>query len=177
MADARDAGANSNAENATGGVAGVDPARELLYARPGFLVRRLHQIYYAIFYEECKTQNVTPVQYGVLTVVALHPDLDQTSLGQAMGLDRTTTADVVKRLEERQWLTRHSGPTDRRTRHVRLTPEGQEIVNSLHDSIDRLQSRFLEPLRPAERAMFMQLMRTLVEANGQYSSAVVRNSF
>ncbi len=70
----------------------VDPAKELLFARPGFLVRRLHQIHYALFFEECKSQNVTPVQYGILTAVSVLPDLDQTSLGQEVGLDRTTTA-------------------------------------------------------------------------------------
>lgn len=177
MADTLGAEADGVTQAAAGETTGNDPALELLYERPGFLVRRLHQIYYAIFYEECKTQNVTPVQYGVLTVVALHPDLDQTSLGQAIGLDRTTTADVVKRLEQRGWLERHSSPVDRRTRHVRLTQEGQVIVDSLHNNINRLQERFLDPLRPAERAMFMQFMRTLVEANGQYSRAVVRSSF
>ena len=30
----------------------VDPAKELLFARPGFLVRRLHQIHYALFFED-----------------------------------------------------------------------------------------------------------------------------
>ncbi len=75
----------------------VDPAKELLFARPGFLVRRLHQIHVAMFFEECKSQNVTPVQYAILTAVSVLPDLDQTSLGQEVGLDRTTTADVVKR--------------------------------------------------------------------------------
>lgn len=177
MANTLDAEADRLTRVTAGETAKYDLALERLHERPGFLVRRLHQIYYAIFYEECKTQNVTPVQYGVLTIVALHPDLDQTSLGQAIGLDRTTTADVIKRLEQRGWLERHSSPADRRTRHVRLTQEGRVIVDSLQSNIDRLQERFLDPLRPAERAMFMQFMRTLVEANGQYSRAVVRSSF
>ena len=177
MANTLNAQADRLTRTTAGETARYDAALELLHERPGFLVRRLHQIYYAIFYEECKTQNVTPVQYGVLTIVALHPDLDQTSLGQAIGLDRTTTADVIKRLEQRGWLERRSSSVDRRTRHVRLTQEGRAIVESLQNNIDRLQERFLQPLRPAERAMFMQLMRTLVEANGQYSRAVVRSSF
>ena len=177
MVNIQNAEADRVTQITAGETAKVDPALELLHERPGFLVRRLQQIYYAIFYEECKTQNVTPVQYGVLTIVALHPDLDQTSLGQAIALDRTTTTDVIKRLEQRGWLERHSSPTDRRTRHVRLTQEGRVIVDSLQDNIDRLQERFLEPLRPAERAMLMQFMRTLVEANAQYSRAVARSSF
>lgn len=152
----------------------VDPARELLWARPGFLVRRLHQIHVALFFEECKSQNVTPVQYGILTAVAALPDLDQTSLGQEVGLDRTTTADVVKRLEERGLVERRANPADKRTRHVRLTAEGHKVVESLRGDMARAQERMLEPLRPAERTMLMDLMRILVEANNQYGRTVLR---
>jgi DNA-binding MarR family transcriptional regulator len=152
----------------------VDPAKELLFARPGFLVRRLHQIHYALFFEECKSQNVTPVQYGILTAVSVLPDLDQTSLAQEVGLDRTTTADVLKRLEDRGLVERRANPADKRTRHVRLTEEGRKVVESLRGGMARAQERLLEPLRPAERTMLMDLMRILVEANNQYSRTVLR---
>lgn len=81
----------------------ADPAKELLWARPGFLVRRLHQIHVAMFFEECKAPNITPVQYAILTVLSVLPGLDQTSLGQEVGLDRTTTMDVVRRLKTAAW--------------------------------------------------------------------------
>jgi len=152
----------------------VDPVKELLFARPGFLIRRLHQIHLALFYEECKAFNVTPVQNAILTAVQVLPDLDQTSLGQEVGLDRTTTADVVKRLEERGLIERRASPDDKRSRHVRLTAEGESVVNSLRASMARSQERLLAPLRPAERTMLMDLMRILVEANNQYSRAVLR---
>jgi len=152
----------------------VDPAKELLFARPGVLVRRLHQIHVAMFFEECKSQNVTPVQYAILTAVSVLPDLDQTSLGQEVGLDRTTTADVVKRLEDRGLVERRPNPSDKRTRHVRLTAEGQTVVDALRGDMARAQERLLAPLRPAERTMLMDLMKILVEANNQYSRTVLR---
>lgn len=152
----------------------VDPAKELLFARPGFLVRRLHQIHVAMFFEECKSQNVTPVQYAILTAVSVLPDLDQTSLGHEVGLDRTTTADVVKRLEDRGLVERRPNPSDKRTRHVRLTAEGQTVVDALRGDMARAQERLLAPLRPAERTMLMDLMKILVEANNQYSRTVLR---
>lgn len=152
----------------------VDPAKELLWARPGFLIRRLHQIHVAMFLEEFKSQNITPVQYGLMSAVSALPDLDQTALGQEVGLDRTTTADVVKRLEERGLLERRPNPADKRTRHVRLTALGQQTVAALHGDMQRAQERLLEPLRPAERGMLMDLMRRLVEANNQFSRTVLR---
>lgn len=152
----------------------IDPAKEALWARPGFLIRRLHQIHVAMFLEEFKSQNITPVQYGLMSAVAALPGLDQTALGQEVGLDRTTTADVVKRLEDRGLLERRPNPADRRTRHVRLTPQGEETVATLHGDMTRAQERLLEPLRPAERSMLMDLMRRLVEANNQYGRTILR---
>jgi DNA-binding MarR family transcriptional regulator len=138
------------------------------------LIRRLHQIHVAMFMEEFKSTNTTPVQYGLMSAVAALPGLDQTALGQEVGLDRTTTADVVKRLEERGLLERRSNPADRRTRHVQLTDEGRAYVAELHGDMTRAQERLLEPLRPAEKAILMDLMRRLVEANNQYSRTILR---
>lgn len=155
-------------------MATIDPIKELLWARPGFLVRRLHQIHVAMFFEECKAQSITPVQNAILTSLSVRPGLDQTSLGQEVGLDRTTTADVLKRMEERGLVERRPHPTDRRARQVHLTLEGQKVFDSLRGDVARAQERILEPLQPAERAMFMHLLNILVEANNQYSRTVLR---
>ena len=68
-----------------------------LWARPGYLLRRLHQIHYALFFEECARFDITPVQYGLLTTLSLNPDLDQNSLARELGIDRTNVADVLNR--------------------------------------------------------------------------------
>jgi len=151
-----------------------DAAKDLLWARPGFLVRRLHQIHVAMFFEECKSQNITPVQYAILTVLSVLPGLDQTALGQEVGLDRTTTADVVRRIEERGLVERRENPADRRTRHVHLTKEGKSIMVALRADMARAQDRMLAPLKPAQQEVFMDLLSTLVEANNQYSRTILR---
>src|SRR5262245_22870620 len=69
-----------------------------LWGRPGYLLRRLHQIHYALFFEECAEYEITPVQYGLLTTLSLNPNLDQNSLARELGIDRTNVADVLNRL-------------------------------------------------------------------------------
>ena len=78
-----------------------------LWGRPGYLLRRLHQIHYALFFEECAGFDITPVQYGLLTTLSLNPDLDQNSLARELGIDRTNVADVLNR------LAREPGPAAR----------------------------------------------------------------
>ena len=55
-------------------------ARELklpLWSRPGYLIRRLHQIHVALFLEELRDSGLTPVQYGLLTALSFRGELDQ----------------------------------------------------------------------------------------------------
>jgi hypothetical protein len=59
-----------------------------LWGQPGYLLRRLHQIHYTLFFEECAGYDITPVQYGLLTTLSLNPNLDQNSLARELGIDR-----------------------------------------------------------------------------------------
>ena len=154
--------------------AALEPFREGLWSRPGFLVRRLNQIHYSMFFEECKEENITPVQYGILTVLSLNPWLDQTAIGYELGLDRTTSADVIKRLEEKGWVERRVNPSDRRSRQVLTTPEGLRVMAQLQESMARSQQRLLQPLSPRDQKIFMSLLSELVEANNQYGRAVLK---
>jgi DNA-binding MarR family transcriptional regulator len=155
-------------------VTDFEPAKQVLWSRPGFLVRRLNQIHYALFFEECKSQNITPVQYGILTALSLRPWLDQTEIGLEIGLDRTTTADVVKRLQERGLVQRRVNPADRRSRQALITKEGLRLMGLLQGGMIRAQQRLLEPLAPRDRDVFMKLLSQLVEANNHYSRATQR---
>jgi DNA-binding MarR family transcriptional regulator len=151
-----------------------DPAKELLFSRPGFLVRRLNQIHYAMFFEECKQFNITPVQYGMLTALSVSPGLDQKALGHELGLDRTNTADVLKRLEERGLVTRKQSADDGRVKHAFNTAEGETITERMHASMLTAQKRLLAPLNDADKKKFMELLLILVEANNEFGRASMR---
>ena len=53
---------------------------EDIYRRPGFMIRRAHQIAVAIFLEEARESRITPTQYGVLVILGHRPGIDQTRL-------------------------------------------------------------------------------------------------
>ncbi len=146
-----------------------------LWSRPGFLVRRLNQIHYAIFYEESKGENVTPVQYGILSVLIANPWMDQTAVGYEMGLDRTTVADVIRRLEEKGWVKRRVNALDRRSRQACVTDEGLRTMEQLREPMVRSQRRLLRPLSASDQQLFMELLETLVVANNQYGRAALKS--
>jgi DNA-binding MarR family transcriptional regulator len=144
-------------------------ARMPLSARPGFLVRRLHQIHSAIFIEECQQFGITPVQYGLMSALLAKPGLDQVTLGGEVGIDRTNVADVLKRLSERGLLRRERSKTDGRSMVAFLTREGERVTEEMYDSMRRAQDRLLAPLRPEFRSAFLAMLTELIEGNSGYS--------
>jgi DNA-binding MarR family transcriptional regulator len=149
-------------------------ARSPLWIRPGFLIRRLNQIHYAMFLDECAEFGITPVQYGALTVLAMNPELDQASLAAELGIDRTTVAGVLTRLTARGLVSRRPSVQDRRMKLATLTAEGEQVTARMKASMQRAQTRLLEPLAPAERAAFMDYLTQLVEASNDVGRAFLR---
>lgn len=138
---------------------------------PGHHIRRLHQIAVAIFLQETEAHGVTPVQYAALQTVGNQPGIDQRTLAGSIGLDTSTVAGVVDRLESRGLLQRGASPNDRRVRLLTLTADGQALLAAVLPDMQKAQQRILAPLPKAERAEFMRMLRTLVEANNELSRA------
>ena len=145
-----------------------------LWSRPGYLIRRLHQIHCALFLEECKDSGLTPVQYGLLTALTLRGELDQGSLAEELGLDRNTAAGVLSRLEARGLVTRKPNPRDRRARLAKITRRGRALTAAMFSSMQRAQDRMCAPLTQRERDMFMATLARLIEANNQYGRGALR---
>jgi DNA-binding MarR family transcriptional regulator len=145
-----------------------------LWSRPGYLIRRLHQIHAGLFHEECKASQLTPVQYGLLTALALRGELDQVSLAEELGLDRTTAAEVLARLQARKLVSRKPNPRDRRAKLTRLTARGRALTAAMLKPMQRAQDRLCAPLSAAERDAFMATLVRLIEANNAYGRGALR---
>lgn len=138
---------------------------------PGFYIRRLQQIAVAIFLEETQDFGITPVQFAALTAIHREPDLDQRTLAGRIGFDTSTLGSVIDRLEARGLVVRSNSPTDRRVRLLHLTDAGVTLLRDIDPSMRKAQLRMLAPLPPEQRLVFMDMLRTLLEANNVLSRA------
>jgi DNA-binding MarR family transcriptional regulator len=142
-----------------------------LEALPGYYIRRLQQIAVAIFLQETAKHGVTPVQYAALHKVRIAPGIDQRTLARSIGLDTSTIAGVVDRLDARGLMQRGASPEDRRVRLLSLTSAGQDLLKANQPNMLKAQERILAPLPEAERSEFMRMLRALVTANNELSRA------
>jgi len=135
---------------------------EDLYARPGFSIRRAHQLATAFFEEAVGALGVTTTQFGVLYAIQQRPGVDQIGLGQLLAVDRSTIAMVVRHLEHNHCLERQVSSTDRRRKTLQLTDHGKTILNTVLERTRESRHQVLAPLTPDEAAIFMLLVRKIV---------------
>ena len=112
-----------------------------LEKRPGFLIRRLHQIHVALFQKKCAAFDLTPLQYSLLSALAARKTADQTTLAADIALDRTTTTGALKRLAARNLVERAVNDQDRRARLCRLTSAGAAYENVKMSLISKKNGR------------------------------------
>ena len=161
------------------GKLGKEPGRPYadLWARPGYLVRRMHQIHVGLFSEECREFDITPVQFGILTVLYSGKALDQVTLSSSVGIDRTSGADVIKRLYRRSLVERVASTEDKRAKLVHITEAGRALVRKMQPHMERAQDRFISPLSVAEQSQFNELIGKIIQANNDASRAPIMVDF
>ena len=142
-----------------------------LWSRPGYLIRRLHQIHVAMFLEECDEFNLTPVQFGVLTVLYDQETLDQVTIANQLGVDRNTAADVIRRLERRGLLERPVSVIDKRAKLARINDAGRELVDAVQPHMVSTQEKFTRALSDDEHTQLMYLMGKVILDKNESSRA------
>ena len=133
--------------------------------RPGFLIRRLHQIHVALFQKRCAAFDVTPLQYSLLSALARRGTADQTTLAADVVLDRTTTTGALKRLQSRKFIERSVHHRDRRAQSCRLTRAGAALLRRMEASARAAHRQTVAELSKADQKRFIVMMQRIVAAS------------
>jgi DNA-binding MarR family transcriptional regulator len=130
-----------------------------MYERPGFLVRRVHQISAGLFELECREISLTPAQFAVISVLAAMPQIDQSGLARAVGYDKVTIMYVLRGLIERGLVARV--PANKRAMALSLTKDGVAFLELAHKHTERASAVLLSPFTENQRAQFIKLLKIL----------------
>ena len=147
---------------------------DAVYTKPGYLFRRMQQIAVAIFAEECRAHDLTPVQYAALVAIHTHPGIDATRLSAVIAFDRSTLGNVIERLEAKHYIERRPASVDKRVKLLRVTSQGSALLRAILPSVDRAQQRMLQPLPPKDRKTLLALLAQLVDLNNEASRVPLR---
>src|SRR6266704_6176059 len=141
--------------------------------RPGFLIRRLHQIHVALFQNRCAAFEITPLQYSLLSALAERGTADQSTLAADVALDRTTTTGALKRLQSRNFIERSIHHRDRRAQICRLTRAGTALLRQMEASARAAHRETVADLSKADQKRFIAMMQRIVAASSDQDSELV----
>lgn len=151
----------------------MNPSRQ----PPNFNGSALHLLHRAgqcadeLFAVNIDGHSLTPRQFEVMKAVASAEEPSQTDLVERTGIDRSTLADIVRRLVERGFLTRRRTRRDARMYAVRLTTKGEGVLHGAEPAVETVNERILSALPTREREAFVQSLVRIVETMGPISSA------
>ena len=108
----------------------------------GVLVRRLqhaHDVAWAAHVDA----TLSGLEYTVLRTISEQPRIEQGILAARVSLQRSTMADVGRRLEQRGLISRRVNPQDARSKLLELTVRGRSTLQDVDDRVPALAAALL----------------------------------
>jgi len=117
------------------------------------------------------TGDLTPRQYAVLVAVSQNEGVSQTRLVDKTGVDRSTLADIVRRMLKKGLLQRRRTKEDARAYSVKLTEEGWKVLKAADPLAKKVDDKILSVLPGQQRERFLQDLNLIVKALGKLQAA------
>lgn len=99
---------------------------------------------------------LSPRQFVVLAVLEDGKGSSQTDIVRATGIDRSTLADLVKRLVAAGYVRRRRSKTDTRAYVVRLTDTGHIVLDAGRGAATLTDERLFAPVTASHRVQFLE---------------------
>lgn len=135
------------------------------------MLHRASQAADEMFANETTGADLTPRQFAVLAALETLESASQTQIVELTGIDRSTLADIVKRLVKRGLLNRRRSRSDARAYVVRLTPEGKSVLDTIKPAALRVEERLLEQMPQGRRAELIAALEAIIGRLGQTSAS------
>lgn len=131
---------------------------------PSHLLRRAQQYVTDIFARSGLSDNVTLRQTVLLGAVAETEGASQTELVRATGVDRSTLAEMVSRMERKGLLTRKKDRQDGRAKRVWLTEAGRARLDQALPAMRAVDDALVALLPRTRQQSFQSALESIVRA-------------
>jgi DNA-binding MarR family transcriptional regulator len=128
---------------------------------PIHLLHRASQRADGLFARSVRTSDLRPRQFIVLQAVADNDGLSQTDIMAATGIDRSSTAELVRTLVTNGWLKRRRTRRDARVYAVRITSSGRQMLETGMSATRTAEEELMLPVPARERAVLLHLLELI----------------
>lgn len=127
-----------------------------LDASPVHLLHRAGQRAAEMFDAAVGGKGLTPRQYAILLALSENEGVSQTDLVERTGIDRSTLADVVRRMIKKGLVLRRRTKEDQRAYAVRLSEKGKQSLSETVAAANSADQRVLGALSADKRKLFLE---------------------
>ncbi|UNO40837.1 MarR family transcriptional regulator [Streptomyces sp. MST-110588] len=107
-----------------------------------------------------------PASAGVLTLLDRYGEMRMSRLAELLAIDMSVTSRHVAHVAERGWIEREADPLDKRSRLLRLTPSGRELLAELSERYTESLARYLDDWSDADVGRLNELLARLRDSFG-----------
>jgi DNA-binding MarR family transcriptional regulator len=144
---------------------------------PSHLLRRCVQYANDLFSRETSTNDLTKQQFTVLAAVEQNEGISQTDLVGLTGIDRSTLAEMIRRMIDKGLLDRERTESDQRANAVRIAPAGKKALRAARSANERVERALLSSLGAGDRTRFVKMLATVAsQAESERPSPRARSS-
>ncbi len=154
----------NNQKNDTGMQSEAHSERTPLDRSAVHLLHRAGQCAGDMFTEEVVSGDLTPRQFAILLTISQKEGLSQTDVVERTGIDRSTLADIIRRMLKKGLIRRRRTRNDARVYAVRLTDEGRAALNAAQPAALQADARLLAALPEAKRGEFLESLSAIVSS-------------
>jgi DNA-binding MarR family transcriptional regulator len=118
-----------------------------------------------------KAAGLTWQQFGVLMRLYHHSGCGVSEIGKHMGITNAAASQLIDGLVEKGLLERIENPTDRRAKHISLSPQGHTFIEDgmkeRYHWLDALSDKLSEALSPEQQQLILSAISTLTDTARQ----------
>ncbi|MBY0447926.1 MAG: MarR family transcriptional regulator, partial [Hyphomonadaceae bacterium] len=127
------------------------------------LLHRAQQLAADVYAAHLPRAELTIRQLDILSAVGANPGLTQAKLVRITGIDRSTMADLIARLQERGLVARGRMEKDARAKSVSLTAEGKAALEACTPAANAADQAILKALAKGKRDLFVAQLQQIIE--------------
>jgi DNA-binding MarR family transcriptional regulator len=135
------------------------------------LLHRAEQSATDIFSRIAPAGLLTPRQFAILAAVEANQGLSQTGLVENTGIDRSTLADIIRRMLDKGLIKRERTADDARAYAGHLTRKGSNMLKKMRPYADEVDRQIVEAIPAEQRQLFLSLLNHMVQTLSAPNSA------
>ncbi|MDW7613850.1 MarR family transcriptional regulator [Peribacillus simplex] len=121
--------------------------KKALFEKMVTFTTSVHQVTHELT-QNAKPDSITPVQYHILEYITVSQPVTPSEISDCQHISMPNTSRELKKLSEKNLIEKISDPEDRRKQYIRLSKEGETMMN---EAFAIVESRFQSRLQQASK--------------------------